>query len=73
MDTKTIKSIQRVYDETLRAIGLRQLRESHWDDQNLMKVLDEIEPNDSSLEKLQYKRSCLELIMRGEDHAITVI
>ena len=39
MDTKTIKSIQRVYDETMKTISLKTLQEHHWSDKDLMKII----------------------------------
>ena len=76
MKTETIKSIQRVYDETLRTISLKQLQERHWDDQQLMEVINGVgskdDPNEISLEALQHKLHCLEILLKGEENGSAI-
>ena len=72
MKTETIKSIQRVYDETLKTISLKTLQEHHWSDKDLMNILDEIETNNYSIESLQHKLKYLELLLKGEENGIAI-
>ena len=72
MNPKKLKEVKKLYDETLNEIGVKKLQEIHWYDEELLKTIGEPN-NDTSLDSLQHKLSCLELIMRGASDVATVI
>ena len=72
MSPEKLKEVRKIYDETLREIGIKKLQEIHWYDEELLEVVGKPN-NDTSVESLYHKLSFLELIVRGGSDVATVI
>ena len=72
MSPEKLKEVRKIYDETLREIGVKKLQEIHWYDEELLKTIGEPN-NDTSVESLYHKLGCLELIMRGGGSDVTTV